>query len=236
LKFYEGTYQSFKKKAFADVLASCEKADTAFKVNPIRDKFGLLKIMAYARHNPTDTLGLVKSINDLVFKYPDSEVAEPAKNLLSYIQKGPFSTPGAGIRRVTTGAAATPDSTDVPYFTDDAATHFYVIILSGVNVDLGKLKFRLSNFNVEKFEEDFFEVASTVFDQELQIVTVKNFNNKKDGMNYYLAMTADNTVYEGMKETDYRHFIISKDNYTRLFRNKDVFEYYQFFRENYLTE
>jgi len=237
IKFYENTYLDYKGKSFASVLANCAKADTAFKVNPIRDKFGLLRIMAFAKQNPADTAGLVKSINDLVFKYPESEVAEPAKNLLNYIQKGPSSTIGKTTRKIRIGMVdPTQEQAAVEYFPDDAATHFYVVIISGANADVGKLKFRISNFNVEKYNEDFFEVASSVFDEELQIVTVKNFKNKKDGLAYYQSITADPNVYEGMKDTDYRHFIISKDNYTRLYKNKNVFQYFQFFRDNYLKE
>jgi len=237
MKFYENTYQSYKRKEYAGVLADCAKADTAFKVNPIRDKFGLLKIMAFAKQNPADTIALVKSINDLVFKYPESEVAEPAKNLLNYIQKGPSSQPGKTTRRFQIGKVdQTQDVVAVDYFPDEAATHFYVVVISGANVDLGKLKFRISNFDVEKYNEEFFEVASAVLDEDLQVITVKNFNNKKEGMDYYRSITADPKVYEGMKDTDYRHFIISKDNYTRLYKNKNVFQYFQFFRDNYLKE
>lgn len=237
MKFYENTYLDYKEKAFASVLINCAKADTAFKVNPIRDKFGLLKIMAYAKQNPSDTVGLVKSINDLVFKYPDSEVAEPAKNLLNYIQKGPSSTIGKTTRKFQIGKVdQAQEKVAVEYFPDDAATHFYIVVISGANVDLGKLKFRISNFDVEKYNEDFFEVSSSVLDEDLQIITVKNFNNKKEGMNYYQSITADPKVFEGMKDTDYRHFIISKDNYTRLYKNKNVFQYFQFFRDNYLKE
>ncbi len=238
MKYYEKTYQEYKSKSFANVLASCINADTAFKINPIRDKFGLLKIMAYAKLNPSDTAGLVKSINDLIFKYPSSEVADPAKNLLSYIQKGPSSVAGGkSARKVQIGQIdGTKDQAAAEFVKDDASTHFYVVILSSPTTDVGKLKFRISNFNVEKFVEDFFEVTSTIFDSDMQIVTVKNFTNRKAGMDYYTAIVTDPKVFEEMKETDYRHFIISKDNYTRLYKSKNVFQYFQFFRDNYLKE
>ncbi len=237
VKFYENTYLDYRNKAYAAVLASCNKADTAFKVNPIRDKFGLLRIMAFAKTNPTDTAGLVKSINDLVFKYPQSEVTEPAKNLLSYLQKGPSSGTGKGKPKVQVGqVTAAEEKIDLEFFAEDAATHFYAVIVSGPAVDLGKLKFRISNFNVEHFDEEFFDVSSAVFEDDMQIVTVKNFTSKKTGMDYFNSMLADPKVYEGLKDTDYRHFIISKDNYTRLYKSKNVFQYYQFFRDNYLKE
>jgi tetratricopeptide (TPR) repeat protein len=237
VKFYEDTYQEYKGKEFASVLTNCTKADTAFKVNPIRDKFGLLRIMAFAKVNPADTAGLVKSLNDLVFKYPESEVAEPAKNLLSYIQNGPSGKIGSVTRKFQIGQVGpAQEQAAVEYFLDEAATHFYIVVVSGTTVDVGKLKFRISNFNVEKYNEDFFEVTSSILDEELQIITVKNFNNKREGMDYYQAIIADPNVYEGMKDTDYRHFIISKDNFTRFYKNKNVFEYFQFFRDNYLKE
>jgi len=237
MKFYEKTYLDYKENAFASVLSSCTRADTAFKVNPIRDKFGFLRIMAYAKQNPSDTSGLVKSINDLVFKYPESEVAAPAKNLLSYIQKGPSSVAGKTTRKIQVGQVDNvEEQVAVEYVTDDPGIHFYVVVISGAVADVGKLKFRISNFNVEKYTDDFFEVASSVFEDELQIITVKNFTGKKTGMAYFQAIKADQKVYEGMKDTDFRHFIISKDNFTRLYKNKNLFQYSQFFSDNYLKE
>jgi len=238
MSFYKETYQAYQDKQYETVYANCTKADTAFALNPIRDKFGRLKVMAYARVNPSDTTGLVKSINDLVFKYPESEVADPAKNLLNYIQKGPSSTIGKASRKMQIGKVELDkmDEISVAYAPDDPATHFYVAVVSGNSVDIGQLKFRVSNFNVEKFDEEFFEVASTVLDGDVQVITVKNFTNKKEAMAYYWAITADPSVYGDIKEIDYRHFVITKDNYTRFYKNKNVAEYIDFFRINYLND
>ncbi len=238
MDFYVQTYGDYKEGRFDQVVDNCSKADTAFVLNPIRDKFGLLRIMAYAKTNPSDTAGLVKSINDLVFKYPDSDVADPAKNLLSYIQKGPSSAIGKTGRKFNLGpvnADASGDA-DVAYVPDDPSTHFYAVVVSGNTVDVGKLKFRISNFNVEKYDEEFFEVASSLLDGDLQVITVKNFTNKKVAMDYFDAIVADPAVFADLKETDYRHFMITKDNYTRFYKNKNVGPYLQFFTDHYLKE
>ena len=50
------------------------------------------------------------------------------------------------------------------------------------------------------------------------------------------ALMADPEVFSGFKETDFRHFIISRDNYTLFYKNKNVFRYIQFFNENYLDK
>jgi tetratricopeptide (TPR) repeat protein len=238
MSFYETVYSDYQGKEYKKVVDACDKADTAFSTNPIRDKFGLLRIMAYAKTNPADTAGLVKSLNDLMFKYPESEVAEPAKNLLSYIQNGPSSAIGKTSRKLLVGRVETDrrSEEDVEYFPDEAATHYYVVVVSAAAVDIGRLKFRISNFNVEKFDAEVFEVASSILEGDLQAITVKNFNNGKEGMSYFEAITADPAVFAGMKDTDYRQFLISKDNYTRFYKNKNVFQYIQFFQENYLKQ
>ncbi len=236
LTFYEETYRLFEGNSWETVIRNCEKAETAFALNPIRDKFGYLKVISSARLSPSDTVALVKGLNDLVFKYPSSEIAEPAKNLLSLISRGPTSTFDKldGLLPVGQAGLAAGEE-EIEYFTDDASTHFYILIVSGNNVDVGKLKFRISNFNVEKYTEDFFEVASSVFEEDLQIITVKNFTNKRDALAYYETISLDPDVFEGMIETDYRHFVITKDNFTRFYKDKNVFEYIKFFRDNYLN-
>lgn len=236
ISFYEQTYDLYTRRSWNDVIRNCSRADTGFALNPIRDKFGFLKIIASAKSNPADTAGLILAINDLVFKYPESEVVDPAKNILDYLSKGPTNPLDKSIRKMPVGKGdITKEEAVASYVPDDAAVHYYVIVVSGNAVDIGKLKFRISNFNVENYNEEFFEVASSILEGDLQIITVKNFNTKKDGMAFYENISADATVFTEMKPTDYRHFIISKDNYNILYKDKNVFDYFQFFKQNYLN-
>ncbi|MCD6332688.1 MAG: tetratricopeptide repeat protein [Bacteroidales bacterium] len=91
IRFYDSTYRAYQSGAYEEVIDNCKKADTAFGLNPIRDKFGLLNALAFTRLHPRDTTGIKEILNEVIFKFPDSDVAEPAKNLLSYIQQGPQS-------------------------------------------------------------------------------------------------------------------------------------------------
>ena len=68
------------------------------------------------------------------------------------------------------------------------------------------------------------------------VIVVKNFTTAKEGMAYYYALQADPNVYTDFNDRDYRHFIISRDNYNLFFKNKNVFKYIQFFNQHYLTE
>ncbi|MFO7617263.1 MAG: tetratricopeptide repeat protein [Bacteroidales bacterium] len=235
MAFYEETYQLFNRRAWTNVVQNCEKAETAFALNPIRDKFGYLKVISASRLAPADTVSLVKGLNDLVFKYPTSEIADQAKTLLAMVSRGPAGASALQDEELPIGGVARAATTEekAEYLAEDSDTHFYVMITSGNSVDVGRLKFRISNFNVEKFTDVFFEVASSVFENELQMITVKNFTNKMEALTYYQLIGDDLGVFEGMAPTDYRHFVISKDNFTRFFRTKNVAGYLQYFRANY---
>jgi len=238
INYYEETYQLFESGEWNQVIQNCGRADTAFALNPIRDKFGYLMVIAESRLNPSDTANLVRGLNDLIFKYPSSELVEPAKTILDVVSREQVSEPALAEDILPVGgidpATLAKERTD--YFDEDRATHFYVMIISGTTVDVGQLKFRISNFNVENYADVFFEVASSVFENDLQIITVKNFTNKETALTYFNQIRDDLTVFEGIVPTDYRHFVISKDNYTRFFTTKNVAGYLEFFRANYQNQ
>lgn len=205
----------------------------------MRDKFGLLGVMAQAKINPGNKTLLKDKLNSLVFKFPESEVIEPAKNLLSYLEKGPSdsvrTTVAPGLRIGAVDEAGEEDTeAGYTYAKDDV--HFYVAILGSNNADVNRLKYDITNFNVENFDQDFFEVKSEVLSENLLMITVRNFPDAKSGLDYYRGLLADPVVYAQFGETDYRHFIISKDNYSIFFKNKNVFNYIRFFNENYLNQ
>ena len=98
------------------------------------------------------------------------------------------------------------------------------------------MKYNISSYNIENYDQDFFEVKSEVLTESLIMIAVKNFPDAKTGMDYYAGILADLVVYADYKETDFRHFVISKANYSIFFKNKNVFNYIRFFNENYLIE
>lgn len=237
--FYKDTYEDFKAGLYEQVISNCEKADTAFGLNQMRDKFGLLKVMSMAALDPENKAVLTNRLNDLIFKYPESEVKETAGIMLAYLENGPADLskkPGksAGLSIGKVEQAVEEEAAD--YVFEEETVHFYVAVVSRRSQDLNRLNFNISNFNVENYDQDFFEVASTPMNEDLMIITVKNFPNLKAGMDYYHALLADPQVFTEFKETDFRHFIISRTNYNLFYKNKNVFRYIQFFNENYLSK
>ncbi|MCD6346083.1 MAG: tetratricopeptide repeat protein, partial [Bacteroidales bacterium] len=231
LAFYDKTYRLFNKENYEQVIMNCEKADTAFALNPIRDKFGLLNILSMGALDPENKALLTNRANDLIFKYPQSEVTETAKVLLNILENGPekietaASTPGG----LSIGKVNKPAEEEVlaDFTYNEKAVHYYIAVVSRRTQDLNRLVFNISNFNIENFDQDFFEVTSVPMNDDLMLIIVKNFPDVTSGINYYYSLLADPKVFSEFDQTAFRHFIISKANYNIFYKNKNVFKYIQ---------
>jgi len=237
--YYVETYRAYLDNRYDQVLSNCLYADTGFLLNPIRDKFGLLQVMAQAKLQPDNKEFLRDELSSLVFKFPESEVADPAKNLISYLENGPSDSVGTGVKaglRIGTIDPDNENAEEANYTFNDNTIHYYIVIVSSNTADVNRLKYNISSYNIEKYDQDFFEVKSEVLTENLIMVSVKNFPDSKSGLDYYRGLLADPVIYADFKETDFRHFVISKANYSIFFKNKIVFNYIRFFNENYLNQ
>jgi len=240
MDYYTQTYLLFIDEQYEQVISNCENADTAFALNPIRDKFGLLQVMSMGAINPDDKVVLANRVNDLLFKYPESEIRETANTLLDILENG---IEEIGDNQAQAGGLSIGgvDPADIEegeqnYAFNEDAIHYYIAVVSRRTQDLNRLNFNISNFNIENYDQDFFEVSSVPLNDDLILITVKNFQNSEIGMNYYYSLLADPEVFSDFDQTDFRHFIISKANYNVFYRNQNVFKYIRFFREHYLDE
>ena len=237
--YYIGTYRAYLDQQYEQVIENCLHADTGFLLNPIRDKFGLLQVMASAKIQPDNEEYLMEELKSLVFKFPESEVVDPAKNLINYLENGPSDSVKTGVRsglRIGTVDANAEDTEDANYLYNENSIHYYIVIVASNTSDVNRLKYNISSYNVEKYDQDFFEVKSEILAENLIMISVKNFPDAKSGLDYYAGLAADPEVYADYEETDFRHFVISKANFNIFFKNKNVFNYIRFFNENYLNQ
>ena len=238
-EYYIETYRAYLNNQYEQVLSNCLFADTGFLLNPIRDKFGLLQVMVKAKLEPDNKELLKDDLNSLVFKFPESDVAGPARNLLNYLENGPSDSVKTGRKQglqIGSITETAEDAEDANYQYSDDNVHYYVVIIASNSGDINRLKYNISSFNIENYDQDFFEVKSEVLTESLLMISVKNFPDSKSSMDYYKGLIADPTVYTDFNETDFRHFVISKANFTLFFKNKNVFNYIRFFNENYLPK
>jgi len=96
------------------------------------------------------------------------------------------------------------------------------------------VKFNISNFNIDYYSILDFKVKDFVFSADYQAITVEPFTTWYNAMNYYESINYIKEVYEDISKKNYIHFVISEENYKKLFETKAASQYMEFFQENYV--
>ena len=82
-----------------------------------------------------------------------------------------------------------------------------------------KSKFKSLSLQIEKEEIDDFR----------QIIKIKTLSNKELAIEYYKALMAESRTRMALRNTQYRVFLITDENYVILKENKDLTGYLEFF-------
>ncbi|MFW5767842.1 MAG: hypothetical protein ACOCXO_05685, partial [Bacteroidota bacterium] len=81
-----------------------------------------------------------------------------------------------------------------------------------------------------------FRVLYYMIDEEEELVFVRSFKSERQAANYMNLIENNQNVFGDLNPEDYEQFIISESNYDKLKKAKDVDEYLEFYRTNYLNE
>ena len=123
------------------------------------------------------------------------------------------------------------------YKFDSTAVHFYVLIVNNSKVDVNALKIKIADFNSKYHDLDGLEVNSLLFDNDLEMVTVSNFDNAGTAMQYLQSIRDSKYIFTKLETTgDFNDFVISVNNYPVLYKSKDIGKYQKFFDKKYLAK
>jgi hypothetical protein len=96
------------------------------------------------------------------------------------------------------------------------------------------IKTTISTFNQANLSSTPVEITSSFLDPQHQVVLLSFFESKAKAMEYYAMFTRGSEQLVGVNDQGYPAFAISQDNYSQLYKSKDVGGYTTFFTENYL--
>ena len=130
------------------------------------------------------------------------------------------------------------DTTSKPlqktYLLKADTAHYYIISFANNKLDANKLKIKLSDYNAKYYSTNIFNTNTLFLDTAYQIIVIKEFANKDKGIDYFNGIKENQEVFADFKSLPYQQFIISTDNFTQLYQEKDIPKYLAFFQANYL--
>jgi tetratricopeptide (TPR) repeat protein len=221
-KFYAETYQLYTEGKYSEALTNCRKADTLYSKNYLMPQFTFIKALCIGRTQDIDAFE--KALAQLVIKYPKEPVKEKAQEMLDQI------------RKQKSGLTSGSDTTQMnkPKFVfNEKGEYYWITLAENGKGDLNKFKTNLSDLNSESFSTDDLHISNVFLDATHQLVTVKTFDGKDKAMNYYNFMKAKKEAFADLNPGTFQTFVISAENYTLFYREKNISEYQQFFTQNF---
>ncbi len=227
---YDQTYQSYINKNYNKVISNClgvEKNNSGSELIP---KFEFLKAISFGEIGKIDDY--VAVLNNIVKNYPKSEVFQPAKDMLLKLKDR--KDLNVKVELEDENKPVVTEQKEI-YFVNDKSSHFFVVIAKGNKKTINRLKFNISNFDMDFFSMDNFNVTTVVLDKGVHLISVKSMDNYTKAMDYYTTIAANPDVFKEMNKSDYQYFVISSDNFVNFYKDKDVERYMKFFTDNYLN-
>ncbi|ALO15556.1 tol-pal system protein YbgF [Salinivirga cyanobacteriivorans] len=231
--FYRTTWRLFKKGEYQQVINNFRRADTAFAKHKLYSKFALLNTLAKGRM--ADSATFVAYLNDYITQFPAGNETPYAKDLVRYMTTDQTKPQGVEEKEEEkTIAEETKKEVQVDFKMQERVPHYYVSIVDTRKASANLVKFNISNFNIDYYSILDFKVKDFVFSADYQAITVEPFTTWYNAMNYYESINYIKEVYEDISKKNYIHFVISEENYKKLFETKAASQYMEFFQENYV--
>lgn len=233
---YYDTYSAYMNNQFYLVINNYNLAAEKYQDSDLISKFEFLKALSYAKLENLDTLK--RSLEHIVFDYPDSEVKPLAQEILNRLRPDESGQLVLLEAPVESGDAALEEAPveefSSIYTYNESAVHFFALVVDGSKTNINALKIRLSDFNANYFKISQLKINSLVFDNDLQLITVGNFEDAQKAMVYYRSALNNTYITSPLDGTNASFFVITTDNYPLFYRDKDVNSYLKFFEKSYL--
>ncbi|MFN7013064.1 MAG: hypothetical protein ACK4ON_02215, partial [Bacteroidia bacterium] len=99
--------------------------------------------------------------------------------------------------------------------------------------DLSETKNAVSDFNNTFYPSKGLNVNSTFLGND-QLIIVASMEDKTTAMKYYNNIIGETAISTALSGVAYQIFVISGDNFQKLFKDKNIEQYNDFFERRYL--
>ena len=218
---YKEVYTLYRQYSYWPVINACDRVITEEPRNFFRAKYHILKAMAVG--GTKDVSGFRSALTEVKTSFPGTDEARAAEDLLASLDGKAGGGSGSG-------KVPPPPAT----FKKSDGEHFYVLVVPNEGNDINLIRTAISDFNRSFFPSVTLEVTSSFLDAERQVVLMSPLPDKATALQYHQLFTGNQDVLNGINNVGFESFAITTDNYSALYKSKDVLDYMAFFQQNYL--
>ena len=227
---YESLLSRYYTKDYQRVLLDIDEVVAADSVNFFACKYTLLRAQCVGglTSYSGDRTPYFEALQGVVADCPDTEEAAFAQDIMRKlgVELGPDAR---GSKEKD------PEPEASPFEVQPNNEHYFAIFIPVGEGSGNKAKAQASDFNSAFYASKGLKVTSNLIDRSTQVVLVKSFANKGEGMGYYDIFTSNREDLIELNSSGYDMVLISNENYVTLFKNKDLSGYVEWFAGQYLS-
>ena len=192
---YEQTYSAYSQNQFAKVKANKVYAETNYPLSPLMPRFLFLNAIAVAKTEGQNTF--VKELQDMVKRYPESELASMAKDMLALMGQGAEAQHG-DVSSLQTKRTMEPtesmaqDTIQVEFDPTRNTPSVVLMVIKQDEQQLNQLLYEIALFNFSQFMIKDFDLKQELnFSKDQSAVVISGFE-KMDEANWYQNLLSKN--------------------------------------------
>lgn len=231
---YAATYEAFKADRYDEVRANTELSARRFPLGANRDKF--IFIGGLSKLNGGNADGCLTDMQEVVDKYPESDVSELAGMIINGVRAGrtlyggKFDISNVWERR--TAVLNNSDSTTERQFVAERNTDFsFLLVYSPDSVNENKLLFELAKFNFTNFIVRNFDIVIENI-SGLHRMKVSGFKSYDEALQYARQLHGNTGITKQTVKA--RPIVISDANLELLGTQYSYNDYDKFYEQHFV--
>ena len=230
---YEQTYTAYSQNQFALVKENKAYAETNYPLSPLMPRFLFLNAIAVAKTDGQDAF--VLQLQDMVARYPDSELASMAKDMLALMGQGAESQVGdlssLQAKRNIEPTEVTTDSVEVSF---DPTRNTPAMLLLVINQDeklLNQLLYDIALFNFSQFMIKDFDLKQELnFTRDQSAVIVSGFEKMDEAEWYHNLLTKNPDISQKIIANNTQVICITQTNFEILSQHFTLADYLEWLK------
>lgn len=222
-KAYQKAFANYRKGYYQYAGELCDKVLQDYPQTKLKPKVEFLRVLCLGGQMGQETL--IKELKNIANSYPEDEVGKKAADILAGLNQAKASKEKE--------AAKKEALKDNPFKYDGDSEHIFVMLVSSkdkVNI----IKSRITTFNAKNFRGEKLKVSSVIYNDEYEMISIKNFENADKVMLYFTSLKAVKGALKKTIDKKYDMFPMSRANYPTFYQTKKLEAYKAFFQMNYM--
>ena len=212
---YEQTYNAYANNDFTSVKTNTQYAEEKYPLTPLMPRFLFLNAIAVAKTNGQDAF--VGKLQDMVARYPDSELSAMAKDMLALMGQGAETQEGdltaLQTKRKVQTAEITEDSVALSFNIERHTTSLVVLIMPQDEQLMNQLLYEIALYNFSQFMIRDFDIEQfPIYDKEHSALQISGFEKMDDSEWYYNLLKKNSEMQTLFTEKGVEIICITEEN------------------------